>query len=69
MQQGQFKPQINPYNEEQLERFKRQDENGSFYYDTRRNKNKQKIRVKVYLKKKGTPVGSVWYYNRTQGAE
>ena len=58
-----------PYTKEQLKRFKHEDENGRFYYDTRRNKNGEKERVKVYLKKDGTPLGDVWYFNFAQGKE
>ena len=64
-----FNPQEEPYNEKQLKRFKHEDEHGKYYWDTRRDKNGKKRRVKVYLKKSGTPVGSVWYYNRAQGNE
>ncbi len=59
----------NPYTDKQLERFKYEDENGKFYYDTRRDKNGNKIRKKVYLKKNGTPLGDVWYFNFEQGKE
>lgn len=64
-----FNPQINDYTEKQLKRFKHEDEHGNFYYDTRRDAQNNKKRVKVYLKKQGTPVGSVWYYSRVQGNE
>ena len=57
------------YTKEQLKRFKYEDENGRFYYDTRRDKNNNKIRVKVYLTKNGTPLGDVWYFNFAQGNE
>ena len=46
-----------------------EDENGRFYWDTRRDKDDNKIRVKVYLKKNGTPLGDVWYFNFAQGKE
>lgn len=58
-----------PYTKEQLKRFKYEDENGKFYYDTRRDKNNEKVKVKVYLKKNGTPLGDVWYFNFAQGKE
>ena len=64
-----YNSQEEPYSEKQLERFKHYDENGKFYYDTRRDKNNNKIQVKVYLKKTGTPVSDMWYFNRTQGNE
>jgi len=63
-----YKQEI-PYNEKQLARFKYEDENGKFYYDIRRDSNNIKIKVKVHLKKIGTPVSDVWYFNRTQGSE
>lgn len=59
----------NPYTEKQLKRFKYEDENGRFYYDTRRDIEGNKKRVKVYLKKDGTPLGDVWYFNFVQGKE
>ena len=58
-----------PYTKEQLERYKHEDENGRFYWDTRRDKDNNKVRVKVYLKKNGTPLGDVWYFNFVQGKE
>ena len=58
-----------PYTKEQLKRFKNEDENGRFYWDTRRDKDNNKVRVKVYLKKNGTPLGDVWYFNFAQGKE
>ena len=64
-----YNPQEEPYNEKQLERFKHEDENGKFYYDTRRDKNNDKVKVKVYLTKSGTPISDMWYFNRTQGNE
>lgn len=59
--------QEEPYTKEQLKRFKHSDENGRFYYDTRRDKDNNKVKVKVYLKKDGTPLGDVWYFNFEQG--
>lgn len=64
-----FFKQENPYNEKQIKRFKYRDFKGNFYFDTRRDKNNEKRKVKVYLTKVGTPAGSVWYYNRSQGNE
>ena len=58
-----------PYTKDQLKRFKYEDEYGRFYWDTRRDKDNNKIRVKVYLKKNGTPLGDVWYFNFAQGNE
>lgn len=58
-----------PYTKEQLKRFKYEDEKGRYYLDTRRNKNNEKTRVKVYLTKSGTPLGDVWYLNYAQGKE
>ena len=58
-----------PYTKEQLKRFKYEDEQGKFYYDTRRDKDNNKVKVKVYLKKSGTPMGDVWYSNFAQGKE
>lgn len=59
--------QVVPYTQKQLERFKYSDINGKYYLDTRRDSNGDKKRVKVYLKKKGTPCGDVWYFNFEQG--
>ena len=56
-----------PYTKEQLKRFKHEDEKGKFYWDTRRDKDNNKVRIKVYLKKTGTPLGDVWYFNFEQG--
>jgi len=65
-----FNPQINPYTDKQLSRFKHISDDGrKFYWDTRRDKEGNKKRVQVFLKKKGTPTGNVWYYNRVQGNE
>ncbi len=65
-----FNKQINLYTENQLNRFNCMEDDGrKYYFDTRRGKNGEKKKVKVYLKKKGTPVGNVWYYNRVQGKE
>ena len=58
-----------PYTEKQLSRFKYEDEDGKFYYDTRKDKNNEKVKVKVHLKKSGTPLGDVWYFNFSQGNE
>ena len=58
-----------PYTKEQLKRFKHEDEYGKFYYDTRRDKDGTKKKVKVYLKKTGVPLGDVWYFNFAQGKE
>ena len=58
-----------PYTKEQLKRFKHEDECGRFYWDTRRDKNNNKVKVKVYLKKSRTPLGDVWYFNFVQGKE
>ena len=58
-----------PYTKDQLKRFNKEDEMGKFYYDTRRTKNGEKKKVKVYLKKTGTPLGDVWYFNFAQGKE
>jgi hypothetical protein len=57
-----------PYTVQQLARFKHVDEIGNFYYDTRRDKNGDKKKVKV-RPKDGTPTGNVWYYSRVQGEE
>lgn len=59
----------NPYTKKQIERFKHEDKEGKFYYDTRRDSHGTKKQVKVYLHKKGTPIGSVWYYPHVQGNE
>ena len=58
-----------PYTKEQLKRFKHEDECGKFYYDTRRDKDGNKKKVKVYLKKTGVPLGDTWYFNFAQGKE
>lgn len=58
-----------PYTKEQLKRFKYEDKGGKFYYDTRRDKDGSKKKIKVYLKKTGTPMGDVWYSNFAQGKE
>ena len=58
---------LNDYTKKQLSRFNKIDENGKYYYDTRRDKSKNKYKVKVYLKKTGTPTGDVWYFNFEQG--
>jgi site-specific DNA-methyltransferase (adenine-specific) len=57
-----FNVQIKKYNKRQLDRFKYKDEKGRYYLDTRRNADGNKKRVKVYLTKKGIPLGSVWYF-------
>lgn len=64
-----FNQQTKPYTNNQLKRFKHIDDNGKYYCDTRRDKNNNKKRVKVYLTKEGTPIDSVWYFNRVQGNE
>ena len=46
-----------PYTKEQLKRFKHEDECGRFYWDTRRDKNNNKVKV------------DVWYFNFAQGKE
>lgn len=60
---------LNDYTEKQLKRFKYADENGKYYFDTRTDNKGYKKKVKVYLKKKGTPLGDVWYFNFAQGKE
>ncbi len=64
-----FKPSQVEYTQKQLDRFKYEDEEGRYYHDTRRDAKGEKVKVKVYLKKTGTPAGDVWYFNRAQGGE
>jgi DNA modification methylase len=63
-----FSAPTTPYTTQQLARFKHVDEIGNFYYDTRRDKNGDKKKVKV-RPKDGTPTGNVWYYATVQGEE
>ena len=67
----QFNPQVIQYTKEQLKRFKEDDNDGkgNYYLDTRRDKDNKKKRVKVYLTKEGTPIGSVWSIKKVQGHE
>jgi len=61
--------QLEGYTDKQLKRFKNEDENGKYYFDTRRDNEGNKKKVKVYLTKEGTPLGDVWYFNFAQGKE
>lgn len=61
--------QLDGYTDKQLKRFKNEDEDGKYYFDTRRDNEGNKKKVKVYLKKEGTPLGDVWYFNFAQGKE